>query len=286
MQPAPVKIVTDSTSDLSQELLDQYQIEMIPLYTVLEDSSYRDRIDINSQELLNWCTTHKTTPKTSAASVGDFMEVFAKYVNEGVDVIYIGISSELSSTNQNARLAAQEFEEGKVSVIDSRNLSTGIGYLVLEAAKMAGEGIAAKEICQTIETMVPKMNVSFVIDTLTFLYRGGRCSALQYLGANMLSLKPEIIVRDGKMTTRKKYRGNISKAVGKYVGDHLAEGNAMDPRRIIVTYSSMDDMAVVDKVVEQVKAVGYFKEVLTCTAGCVITSHCGGNTLGVIYMDA
>ena len=285
MQPAPVKIVTDSTSDLSQELLEQYKVEMIPLYTVLEDSSYRDRIDINSQELLNWCTHHKTTPKTSAASVGDFMEVFSKYVNAGFDVVYIGISSELSSTNQNARLAAQEFDGGRISVIDSRNLSTGIGYLVLEAAKMAGEGASAKDICQAIEAMIPKMNVSFVIDTLTFLYRGGRCSALQYLGANMLSLKPEIIVREGKMTTRKKYRGNVSKAVSKYVGDHLAEGNAIDPRRILVTYSPMDDMAVVEKVVEQVKATGYFKEVLTCTAGCVITSHCGGNTLGVIYMD-
>ena len=284
MQPASVKIVTDSTNDLTPELLSKYDISVIPLYTVLDETSYRDGVDIDCGRLLDWCNSHKTTPKTAAVSVVDFTQFFAPYIQEGRDIVYIGISSEMSSTVQNARLAAQEFEPGQVEVVDSLNLSTGIGYLVLEAAEMAQQGKSARQVREAVEAMVPKINVSFVIDTLTFLYRGGRCSALQYLGANMLSLKPEIIVREGKMTTRRKYRGSIAKALGRYRQDHLAEGQSMDPKRIIITHSPMD-AELVAQVRKQVEDAGYFREVLTTQAGCVITSHCGANTLGVIYMD-
>lgn len=284
MRPASVKIVTDSTNDLTPELLSKYDISVIPLYTVLDEESYRDGVDIDCERLLAWCNNHKTTPKTAAVSVVDFTRFFSPFIQQGQAVVYIGISSEISSTVQNARLAAQEFAPGQVEVVDSLNLSTGIGYLALEAAELARQGKSAGEIREAVEAMVPKMNVSFVIDTLTFLYRGGRCSALQYLGANMLSLKPEIIVREGKMTTRRKYRGSIAKALGRYTQDHLAEGQAMDPRRIIITHSPME-ADLVAQVRKQVEETGYFDEVLTTQAGCVITSHCGANTLGVIYMD-
>ncbi len=284
MQPASVKIVTDSTSDLTPELLLENDISVMPLHTVLGDESYRDGVDIDCARLIDWCNSHKTTPKTAAVSAVEFTQFFASFIQDGRDVVYIGISSELSSTVQNARLAAQEFEDGRVEVVDSLNLSTGIGYLVLEAAKLAKQGMTAQQIRKSIEAMVPKINVSFVIDTLTFLYRGGRCSALQYLGANMLSLKPEIIVREGKMTTRRKYRGSIGKTLIRYTQDHLAEGNAIDPRRLIITHSPMDP-ELVAQIRKQVEETGYFDEVLTTQAGCVITSHCGANTLGVIYMD-
>jgi DegV family protein with EDD domain len=284
VQGKSVKIVTDSTNDLTEELLKRYDVDVIPLYAVLEEKSYRDGVDIDTLKLLAWCDANKSTPKTAAAAEIDFLNLFKLYVGQGREIVYIGISSEISSTVQNARLAAREFPDGKIEVVDSRNLSTGIGYLVLEAAAMAEQGMNAQEIRVALEQMIPRINVSFVINTLTYLYRGGRCTALQFLGANMLSLKPEIIVQDGKMTTRRKYRGSLVKALEHYVKDHMAEINTIDPRRILVTHSPMDKN-LVDQICEQIRELGYFKEVLPTEAGCVICSHCGGNTLGVIYMN-
>lgn len=281
--PQTVKIFTDSTNDLSKEILDKYDIDVVPLYAVMGEVSRKDGVEVNTQELLAWSDANKTTPKTSAVAVQDYIDAFTPYIETGRDIVYIGLSSAMSSTVQNAHLAASEFDDGRVEIVDSQNLSSGIGYLVLEGAIMAVEGKTAAEIRDALNEMVPKISVSFIIDTLVYLHRGGRCSTLQFLGANMLSLKPEIIVKDGKMTTNRKYRGTLSRALERYIKDHLAEGESIDPRRIFITHSPMAP-ELVQSVREQVEAAGYFKEVIETDAGCVITSHCGPNCLGVIYL--
>lgn len=278
---ANVKIIADSTCDLSRELLARYNIQMIPLYIQLDEKSYLDQIQITPPELYEWSDKNGRTPKTAAPGIDVVQGILEKYTKD-TELIFFGISEEMSTTCNVVRLVAEDMGYTKLSVIDSKNLSTGIGLQVLRAAELAEQGLAAAEIVSGIESQRDKVRASFVIDTLTYLHRGGRCSAMTALVAGALKLKPRISVLDGKMDVTKKYRGNIQAVIQKYVKDLEPELKEADQARVFITHSGCKD-EVVGKVREYLEGLHYFREILVTTAGSVISSHCGPNTLGVLF---
>lgn len=278
---AKIIISSDSTCDLSAELKERYDIKIIPLGVTLGDKVYRDGIDINPDDIYAHYDKTGELPKTTAANVGECIEYFTDLTKDGDAVIHFTISSSMSSTYSNACLAAAEFEN--VYVIDSKNLSTGGGLLVVAAAEMAKSGMEASAIAEEINKMVPCVDASFVIDNLEYLHKGGRCSAVAMFGANLLKLKPCIVVKDGAMGVDKKYRGLFSKVVIEYVNERLTNVNDIDTSRVFVTHAGCAP-EIVDSVVEQVKATGIFKEVFLTRAGCTVSSHCGADTLGVLFV--
>ena len=279
--PNNIVISSDSTSDLSPALRERYNIQIIPLGVTLGDKTYFDGVDITPDDIYEH---HKKTgelPKTTAANVGDCIDFFKPFVDEGKTVIHFTISGEMSSTYNNACLAASELSN--VYVIDSRNLSTGGGLLVVAAAEMASNGMQAEEIIKKISELVPCVDASFVIDSLEYLHKGGRCSAVAMLGANLLKLKPCIEVKNGKMDVGKKYRGKYSEVLKQYVTERIGDASDIDLDRVFVTHAGCD-MEMVNQIVEQVKQAAPFKEVFLTRAGCTISSHCGANTLGVLFI--
>ena len=280
-----VKIFTDSTSDLSKELLEKYNIGVIPLYIHLGDEEYKDGEEIGIQDAFKWSDENKTTPKTAACSVDDVVKAVEPYKEAGDDVIIFTISGEMSSTLQVMRMAAEEMEyEDHVFVIDSRNLSTGIGLLIMEAAVMAEDGKSAEEIVAKVNEYIPKSRASFVNDTLVYLARGGRCSAVAALVGGMLNIKPKIVVKDGAMGVDKKYRGPYKKVILQYAKDLEPQMLNAKKDRVFVTHTPCDD-GIVESVVDYVKSLNYFDEVLVTEAGTTIGSHCGPNTLGVLFIE-
>ena len=278
-------IMTDSTADLSKDLLEKYRIEVIPLCIVMDDKSYFDGKDITPEEIIAWSDEKKTTPKTAAAGIEETIEYLKPHKEAGDDVIYIGISEDMSTTCNVVRLAASDLEYDRVFVINSMNLSTGIGLQVLRAAEMRDEGKSTEDIYEAIDSARDKVRASFVVDTLTFLARGGRCNAVTALLANTLKLKPRIEVNMGKMGVGTKYRGKTNKVLRAYVEDMKDDLLKADKRRVFVTYSVMDH-ELVEPVVEYLKELNYFDEILETQAGGVITSHCGPATLGVLFYEA
>lgn len=278
-----VKVLADSTCDLPKELIELYDVGIIPLYAVLGEESFKDGIEIQPQEVFDYSDRTKTTPKSSAPSVVDYCEAFKPFVEQGRDLIYIGISSEFSSSVQNAHIAAKEFGDAKIRIVDSQSLSSGIGLQVLKAAEMAKAGESLDCIVAAVESMIPRIRASFIIDTTTYLYRGGRCSALQAVGASAFQIKPQIVIEDGKMHPGAKYRGNIVKSAVKYAEAALQDIQAIDPQRIFITYS-LSDSELVSKVDDVVRSKGCFGEIIHSNAGCVISSHCGPNTIGILYV--
>ncbi len=278
---AKIIISSDSTCDLSAELKERYDIKIIPLGVTLGDKVYRDGVDINPDEIYAHHAKTGELPKTTAANVGECIDYFADLTKDGAAVIHFTISSTMSSTYSNACLAAEEFEN--VYVVDSKNLSTGGGLQVVAAAEMAKSGMTAPEIVAELEKISPCVDASFVIDSLEYLHKGGRCSALAMLGANLLKLKPCIEVKNGVMGVGKKYRGVYGRVLTEYVNERLANVNDIDTSRVFVTHAGCDP-EIVDAVVEQVKATGIFKEVFLTRAGCTVSSHCGANTLGVLFV--
>ncbi len=277
-----IKIIADSTCDLSPELIKKYDIDILPLNINLDDKSVRDG-ELTQKELFAWADANAKTPKTAAPSIEEAAELFGRYKDSGI--IAFSISSEMSMSNNIMRLAAKEAGCASVRVIDSRNLSTGIGLLVLRAADLIAEGRTLDETADEIEALIPQVRASFVIDTLTYLQRGGRCSPLTALAANLLSLKPKIVVAGGKMDVDKKYRGKIGRVVGSYVADMMPELAGADKRRVFVTHTMTDECrAVVDETIKTLTDLGTFDEILETRAGGVISSHCGPNTLGVLFI--
>ena len=280
-----IKLIADSTCDLSAELIKRYNVSIMPLYVNLGEASRRDGVDVTVQELFDYTARTKQTPKTAAISISDCMEAFTPWIEAGQDILFIGISTQLSSTVANAVIAAQEFPAGRIEVVDSMNLSTGIGLLVLRAAEMIEQGAALSEIAEHLRQTAPKGRASFIIDTLLYLYRGGRCTALQAFGANALSLKPSIVVADGAMRPDKKYRGNIVRCAERYAVDVLAAaaGNA-DRGHVFITHTPSEP-GIVKAVKAAVESSGLFEHVHETDAGAVIASHCGPNTIGVLYVE-
>ncbi len=279
-----VKIVADSTCDLSKELLEKYDIRIIPLSIVMGDTSYYDGIETTPDEIFVWADTNKTTPKTAAASMDKTEEILAPFMEAGDDIIFFGISSEMSTTCNVVRLVGEDKDYDRLFIIDSRNLSTGIGLQIIRAAELLKEGKCAEEIVEAINAAKDKVRASFVVDTLTYLARGGRCTAATALLANTLKLHPEIVVKDGKMGVSKKYRGSLDSALIKYARDLHEELLQADPAHVFITHSGCTQDTL-DKVYDFVKDLDYFEEIHITRAGGVISSHCGPATLGILFYE-
>ena len=274
-------IASDSTCDLSPELIREYGIHILPLGVALGEKQYTDGVDIDPDFIYAHYEKTGELPKTSAVNLVDFEDYFAAETAKGNGVVLFTISSEMSSTCNNARLAAEGFSD--VYVVDTRNLSTGGGLLVLTAAEMAAEGKSAAEIAEACAALAPCVDASFIIDSLEFLYKGGRCSALAAFGANMLSLKPCIVVKEGKMGVGKKYRGKFAMVLEKYIDDQLKDGTGVETDFIFVTHAGCDQ-DVIDICVTAVRAIAPQAAIHVTRAGCTISSHCGRNTLGVLFI--
>ena len=279
-----VRIVIDSTSDLSPELISKYDLTVIPLCIILGEQSYFDGVDITPEEIYKWSDENKTTPKTAAIPYDVFEEKLKGFMDAGEDIIFFGISSEMSSTCQAARIFGEDAEYERFFVIDSKNLSTGIGLQALRAAEMRDAGCTAEEIVEAIEGARDLVRASFVVDTLTFLARGGRCTAVTALMASALKLHPEIVVKDGKMGVGRKVRGKPSIAVMAYLDGLSASLANADPKRVFITHSGSPD-EIVETVKKRLEEMNYFEEILVTRAGGVISSHCGPNTLGVLFYE-
>ncbi len=278
-----VHILSDSTCDLSDELIKKYNITIIPLYVRLGDDEYKDGVNITPDELYKWSDEHGETPKTAAPSVADIESYLEKDSDD--EYIIFTISSSMSACFNNCRLAADDFEMSeRVFPIDSANLSTGIGLQILRAAELALEGKKAAEIVCEIESIKDKVRASFVIDTLTYLYRGGRCSGVAALVGSALKLHPRIAVENGAMHPEKKYRGNSSKYVMDYVKDMEESLKSARRDRVFITHSGCDSI-IVDRVRAYLESLDHFDEILETRAGAVVSSHCGPGTLGVLFIE-
>lgn len=279
-----VKIISDSTCDLSQELVEKYDIDILPLHILLGDAEYRDGKDISPDSIFSWADANKATPKTSAPSFADAVALLRPYVEEGREVICFSISGSMSTSGNVMRLAAEELDASAlVTVIDSENLSTGIGLLVIEAAIMAGQGHSAAEITAAIRDIIPKVRASFVVDTLVYLWRGGRCNAVAALAGSALKLHPKIVVENGAMHATKKYRGKINAAIMSYVKDLESDLKAARTDRVFITHSGCS-REVVEEVRAYLESLHRFREIHETRAGGVISSHCGPGTLGVLFI--
>ena len=281
------KIACDSTADLLNEvygtnLYAERNITVVPLFVRIDDEEYADGGDITMTQLLERCTTLKTLPKTAAPEVERLANVFRELTQDGSDLVFITISSDFSSGYNNACLAAKEVPN--VYVVDSRNLSSGVGHVVLEAADLADEGKSGAEIKKYLdENIVPNVETSFVLDGLEYMVKGGRCTAVMALGANTLQLHPMIEVIDGKMKVVKKYRGSENRCLRAYVKDKLEGRDDIRFKRIFITYTTTPD-EVVDEVEQLVKEYADFVEIRRTTAGCTVASHCGPHTLGILFI--
>lgn len=276
-----VLIASDSTCDLSPELIEKYGIKILPLRVMLGEKEYFDAVDIDPDAIYSHYEKTGELPKTAAVNISEFSSFYKGFVDEGYSLVMFTISASMSSTFNNARLAAEDFED--VYAVDTKNLSTGGGLLVLAACEMAEQGMSASEIAAACEELASKVDASFVIDNLEFLYKGGRCSAVERIGASMLQLKPCIVVKDGSMGVGKKYRGKFVDVLKKYIADRIGDASNIDTKRIFVTHAGCAD-DIVNACVDEVKALAKFDEVLVTRAGCTVSSHCGRNTLGVLFI--
>lgn len=277
-------ITADSTADLSRELIEKYNIVIIPLHIVFGDKSYDDLVNITPDEIYANFDKNGTLPTTSAINCQEYIDKFKPYVDDGYEIVHISIGSALSTSHNQCCMAAQEL--GNVYPVDSCSLSTGSGLLAIEAAKRVDKGMAAKDIAKEIQALASKVHADFVVDKLTYLRAGGRCSALAALGANLLGIRPRIDVNnaDGSMSVGKKYRGKLDKVIDTYTQERLSDLNSIEKDRIFITHSGIDK-EIVDSVYEAIKSKNYFDEILITRAGCTVSSHCGPGTLGVLYIN-
>ena len=278
-----ILLSADSTCDISGELLESTGARLFPMHIILGEKSYNDGVDIKPDDIYaNFNATGKL-PKTAAVNVGEYYDHFKPFVEQGYDIIHINLGSALSSSYQNCVAAAKKL--GHLYPVDSCNLSSGSGHLVIEASKMIKEGLPASEIAQQLRALTPKCHTSFVIDKLDYLRAGGRCSTLAMLGANLLRIKPSINVNnsDGSMTVGKKYRGPLEKVLVTYVHEKLEQYDKIRDERIFVTHAGIGEKYV--KIVrDEVEKLKYFRNIYTERASCTISSHCGPGTIGILFM--
>ncbi len=274
-----IKVTATSTCDLPPELLERYQITMVPLYVSFGGNTYKDGLETGPEDIFRHVEDGGQLPSTSAVNIADYQELFAELSPKYDSVLHITIGSEFSCCYQNALVAAEEFSN--VYVVDSRNLTVGQGILALEAAMAAQRGDSIEDILKMLDGMTDRVDTTFVVDKLDYLAKGGRCSSVVALGANLLKLKPCINLVDGKMSVGKKYRGAFDKILPDYVRDQLA-GKNVDLNRIFVVHTRCNP-AIPTAICQLVKEYG-FREVHTAVAGSTISCHCGPNTLGVIFL--
>lgn len=276
-------LTADSTVDLGDELLKRYNVISIPLHIILQDKSYDDLVNITPDEIYENFEKTGSLPKTAAVNCQEYIDKFKPYVDKGYDVIHINIGRALSTSYNQCCMAAKEL--GHVYPIDSCNLSTGSGLIVIEAAKRIAAGMPASEVAKEVQALTGKSHASFVVDKLNYLRAGGRCSALAALGANLLSIKPRIDVNnaDGSMTVGKKYRGKFKNVLATYVEEQLNLYDNISNERIFITHAGVDD-EICNYVYDLIKEKNYFKEIHITRASCTISSHCGPGTLGILFM--
>ena len=276
-----IKIISDSTCDLSHELIQKHNIAIVPLIVMKNDEEFLDGATITPAEIFAHVAAGGSLCSTAARSVGVYQDEFAKYAEEYDGIIHINIGSGFSSSYQNAFLAAQEFDN--VRVIDSQNLSTGQGLVVLKACELAESATSLDELADALREFTTHVEASFLVDKLDYLVKGGRCSSAAALGANLLNLKPCIEVKNGKMAVGKKYRGNYAKCLANYVKDRLDGREDLDSGKIFITQTIVSDEAYA-AVKEAVNTYGSFETVYETTAGCTVSCHCGPGTLGVLFV--
>ena len=280
-----IRISSDSTCDLNRDYIEAHNVLVLPLYTIKDGESFRDGVDITPADIFAHVAAGGDLCSTAANNVEDYHEAFAEALKDCDALIHIDISADFSSCYQNACVAAEEFD-GRVQVVDSRNLSTGHGHVVCEAVKMAEEGkLSPEEIAEALRELAGRVDASFILDRLDYMRKGGRCSTVAALGANLLQLKPCIEVVDGKMRVGKKYRGKFEKVIVDYVTDRLKNNENLVPERIFITHTPVAD-GVVEKVRAAIEECAAFSEIVETTAGCTISCHCGPGTLGILYIRA
>ena len=276
-----IKILSDSTCDLPAQLLEKYNISLVPLTVVKDGKEYKDGITITPANIFEHVAAGGELCSTSAANIGEYTDIFEKYAGEYDAVIHINLGSGFSTCYQSACLAAEEFDN--VRVIDSKNLTAGQGFVVLKACELAETMDDLDAIVEELNAFTEKVEVSFVVDKLDYLVKGGRCSSAAALGANLLGLKPCIEVKDGKMSVVKKYRGNYAKCLTTYVKERL-EGREDIVRSKLFVIQTVVSEECYNGVLEAVNTYGNFETVFESTAGCTISCHCGPGTLGVLFV--
>ena len=277
-----VKIITDSTCDLSKELVEKLNVEVIPLYVNFSDEAFLDGIELTTEKLYEKVEEKNELPKTSAIPIPTFIEYFEKHVNNGDEVVYLGISRQMSRTYENAIMAAREVDENKVFIVDSMNLSTGIGLLVLKACKYRDSGASAKAISEKLNVDNKRVLSQFAIERMDFLHKGGRCSSVAKIFGTLLKIKPIIAVRDGKMHVQAKPIGKMKRALDVMINQIIADKNKLDMDHIFITHSLGFEYC--DYIYEVLKKEFPNLDIITTVAGCVISSHCGKGTIGILYM--
>ena len=276
-----IKITSDSTCDLSKELIEENNIAIFPLTVIKNGEAFVDGVTITTDEIFAHVAAGGDLCSTTAGSMGEYLELFEKFSSDYDAVIHISLSSELSSSYQNACLAAAECDN--VCVIDSRNLSTGQGLVVLKACELAGSADSVEEVKAVLNDFATKVEASFLLDQLGYMVKGGRCSTVAALGANLLNLKPCIEVKNGKMGVVKKYRGSYAKCLAAYVKDRLADRDDLDRNTLFVTRTPVSDDCLT-AVKAAVDECADFENIYWTKAGCTISCHCGPGTLGVLFV--
>lgn len=278
----PVVITSDSTCDLSEDLLERFQIHTIPLTITLGQDTFLDGQGFTPLDMYARYRKDGILPKTSAPGVQEFLDFFSKFTELGYSVVHLDISAELSNSYNAACMAADELRG--VHVVDSRMLSTGVGLLAIEGAECRDRGMSAAEIAEHLRSLTGKVQTSFVLDTLQFMWKGGRCSAVSALGANLLQLKPGLEMQNGKLGVYKKYRGNINSVYKQYVRERL-QGRKVRPGHVFVTESGEVDEAVLEELYEIIRETIPVQEIHHTLAGCTVSTHCGPKTLGILFLE-
>lgn len=278
-----VKIIADSTVDLSTELYKKYDIDILPLNVSFGEETYQDGVNITLKELFKKVEEKGELPHTSACSPALFEEVFKKYIDKGMDIVYLGLSSTMSTTFQNAFIAKGDFPEDRIYLVDSKNLSSGTGLLVLKAGRLAQEGKSAKEIAEELEKTVPNVVAQFTIEELEYLHKGGRCSGASKIFGHIFHVRPYIKVVDGNMIVYKKPRGPMKVAINEQLADIKSALPNVDQNAVILCHSGLDEellkytKAELDKLIDP-------KCIYVVEAGCVISAHCGKGCVGILYI--
>ena len=283
-----IVLSADTPCDIGEELKTRYAVSLYPLHIILDEKQYTDGYDITSAELYEAWWKHKLLPRTAAINPEEYQSYFQAFLDQGYDVIHISLGSGISSSHANALIAATALKEsGNVYVIDSCSLSTGFGLLVCEAGERIKAGLPAKQIVDEVSALTQDTRASFILDTLEFMRAGGRCSSITQIGAALMNIKPTILVkndRQGSMVVGKKYMGKLAPSLMKYVDDQLKDRTDLILDRVFVTHSGMDDPTTIDRVVARIKELQPFQEIFVTQASCTISSHCGPNTLGVLFL--
>lgn len=278
-----VAILTDSTCDLGKDLLEKYKIDFIPLHVNFNNETYDDLVNINLEELYQKVEEKGKLPTTSCPSQVEVENFLKKYLDQGYDIVYTGISSEMSATYNVFKLVAEELDNEKIYIVDSGNLSTGIGLLLLKAAKFRDEGFSAKEIAKKLEEIVPRVKVQFVIDRLDYLHKGGRCSSVAYVFSKVLSVKPMIVVREKTMQVGSKFIGSIIKAQKGMTKIFLNDFDKIDKEFVFITHTfAFSGAEYIRSLIKEITPE--IEHLYETVAGCVIGSHCGKNTIGILYI--